>query len=147
MAPEVWHSVILRAKIRDSRKGCEGRHAGEGGQVPERLRFIFNANGDVITAADLPPANTVRWVASRKAVVVLAVAAGLISFEEVCSRYALSPGEFFSWRRAVAQFGVKGLTVARCGRESRNALAGTGSAQPFADTAAVQTPIRTNSPP
>jgi hypothetical protein len=35
----------------------------------------------------LPPPNTQRWVARRKAVVVNAVRSGVISLEEVCRRY------------------------------------------------------------
>ena len=39
------------------------------------------------SATDLPPPNTKRWVARRKAVVVNAVRSGAISLEEVCRRY------------------------------------------------------------
>ena len=38
--------------------------------------------------ADLPPADTRRWVASRKAVVVKAVVYGLITQAEALERYA-----------------------------------------------------------
>ena len=49
--------------------------------------------------APLPPPNTVRWVARRKAAVVAAVRAGKITYEEACSYYQLSE-EFLGWQRA-----------------------------------------------
>ena len=48
---------------------------------------------------DLPPVNTVRWVASRKAQVVAAVHAGALSITEACRRYRLSPEEVLEWER------------------------------------------------
>ncbi len=49
--------------------------------------------------APLPPPNTVRWVAHRKAAVVAAVRAGKITYEEACSYYQLSE-EFLGWQHA-----------------------------------------------
>jgi hypothetical protein len=49
---------------------------------------------------DLPPANTNRWVARRKAAVILAIRAGVISREEAYERYALSPEELAAWEAA-----------------------------------------------
>ena len=43
----------------------------------------------------LPPPNTKRWVARRKAAVVEAVSSGVITLEEACRRYQLSEEEFF----------------------------------------------------
>jgi hypothetical protein len=65
------------------------------------------------TAMDLPPPDTKRWVARRKAVVVNAVRSGAISLEEVCRRYELSPEEFLAWQRAIDTHGVAGLRVTR----------------------------------
>ena len=65
------------------------------------------------SATDLPPPNTKRWVARRKAVVVNAVRSGAISLEEVCRRYELSVEEFFAWQRAIDTHGVAGLRVTR----------------------------------
>jgi Protein of unknown function (DUF1153) len=62
---------------------------------------------------DLPPPDTKRWVARRKAVVVNAVRAGAISLEEVCRRYELSVEEFLAWQRAIEAHGVAGLRVTR----------------------------------
>lgn len=64
-----------------------------------------------MTRADLPPAETRRWVASRKARVVKAVAYGLLPLKEALERYQLSEEEFGLWRDAVARHGEKGLKV------------------------------------
>lgn len=63
--------------------------------------------------ADLPPANTERWVASRKAAVVAAVDAGAISETEVCARYGLSEEELNLWRDSVARHGAAALLVTK----------------------------------
>ncbi len=65
------------------------------------------------TTIDLPPPDTKRWVARRKAVVVNAVRSGAISLEEVCRRYELSVEEFLAWQRAIDTHGVAGLRVTR----------------------------------
>src|SRR5204863_9731829 len=65
------------------------------------------------TIVDLPPPDTKRWVARRKAVVVNAVRSGAISLEEVCRRYELSVEEFLAWQRAIETHGVAGLRVTR----------------------------------
>jgi len=62
---------------------------------------------------ELPPPDTKRWVARRKAVVVDAVRSGAISLEEACRRYELSVEEFFAWQRAIESHGVAGLRVTR----------------------------------
>jgi hypothetical protein len=64
-------------------------------------------------AIELPPPDTRRWVTRRKAVIVNAVRAGLISLEEVCRRYELSVEEFLAWQRAIDTHGVPGLRVTR----------------------------------
>ncbi|MGC9417331.1 MAG: DUF1153 domain-containing protein [Rhodovulum sp.] len=74
-------------------------------------RTVTLPDGTTMTRADLPPVDTRRWVASRKAAVVKAVAAGLISEAEALERYALSEEELDSWKRAVRDHGVRGLKV------------------------------------
>lgn len=74
-------------------------------------RAITLPDGAVLTRADLPPASTQRWVASRKAVVVQAVEHGLIGMEEALERYGLSAEEFDGWRNAVSRHGLDGLKV------------------------------------
>ena len=74
-------------------------------------RQITLPDGSILSRADLPPADTHRWVASRKAVVVKAVVYGLISEKEALERYALSDEEFGLWRTAVIRHGEDGLKV------------------------------------
>jgi transposase-like protein len=62
---------------------------------------------------DLPPPDTKRWVARRKAVIVNAVRSGAVTLEEVCRRYELSVEEFLAWQRAIETHGVAGLRVTR----------------------------------
>lgn len=74
-------------------------------------RQVTLPDGTILSRADLPPADTRRWVASRKAVVVHAVMHGLISQAEAQDRYALSEEEFGLWRNAVEAHGEKALRV------------------------------------
>jgi len=76
-------------------------------------RSVELPDGTHMSRADLPPASTRRWVASRKAAVVMGIAAGLISKEEACAQYDLSPEELDSWRRLASQHGEKGLKTTR----------------------------------
>ena len=72
-------------------------------------RAVTLPDGSVMTRADLPPADTRRWVASRKAAVVRAVLSGLITRREALERYALSEDEFESWVNAIRKHGVAAL--------------------------------------
>lgn len=74
-------------------------------------RQVTLPDGSTLSRADLPPAETLRWVASRKAVVVKAVIHGLITQAEAMERYSLSEEEFVLWRRAVEAHGEKALRV------------------------------------
>lgn len=62
-----------------------------------------------MTRADLPSHKTRRWVASRKAAVVRAVGAGLLSRKEALENYALSDDEFSEWETAVEAHGEAAL--------------------------------------
>ncbi len=75
------------------------------------LRQVTLPDGRILTRADLPPADTRRWVASRKETVVLAVLHGLMTEGEAMERYALSEEEFALWRDGAARHGVNGLKV------------------------------------
>ena len=66
-----------------------------------------------LTIADLPPPSTQRWVMRRKAEVVTAVRAGLISLEDACARYGLTHEEFLGWQKALDRHGMKGLSTTR----------------------------------
>jgi Protein of unknown function (DUF1153) len=71
--------------------------------------------------AELPPPNTIRWMARRKAAVVAAVRAGKITLEEACRYYKLSEEEFLGWQHAFDAHGLRGLSVKRLGGNRRNA--------------------------
>jgi hypothetical protein len=71
--------------------------------------------------AELPPPNTIRWMARRKAAVVAAVRAGKITFEEACRYYQLSEEEFLGWQHAFDAHGLRGLSVKRLQGYRRNA--------------------------
>ena len=72
-------------------------------------RAVRLPDGTIMTRADLPPANTRRWVASRKAAVVRGVSSGLITQAEALKRYSLSEEEYGEWQSAVAKHGVAAL--------------------------------------
>lgn len=74
-------------------------------------RAITLPDGTVLSRADLPPVDTRRWVASRKAVLVKAVRHGLIPLAEVLERYGLSEEEFALWTEAVEKHGEVALKV------------------------------------
>ena len=69
--------------------------------------------GAGVSLESLPPPETKRWVIRRKAEVVAAVRAGILTLEEACARYTLSVEEFLSWQRLVDSHGLPGLRVTR----------------------------------
>ncbi len=72
-------------------------------------RAVTLPDGSIMTQADLPPAETRRWVASRKAAVVRGVLYGLIKEDAALNRYGLSSDEFREWVRAVSLHGEEAL--------------------------------------
>lgn len=92
-----------------------GQHAQSRWHVPVTDRFPKRGNMPASNGMEpmLPPPDTKRWVARRKAVVVEAVRAGFIDLEEVCRRYNISAEEFVAWERAIERHGVPGLRVTR----------------------------------
>ncbi len=79
----------------------------------KRVNYIIGPDGSPLTASDLPPANTKRWVIKRKAQVVMAVRGGLLTLEEACERYALTEEEFSAWAAAIDRHGLPGLRTTR----------------------------------
>ena len=75
--------------------------------------FVTLPDGRKLTRSDLPPVTIKRWVASRKACVVLAVEVGLIDKAEACRIYALSEEEFDGWLGAVKTHGVGALKATK----------------------------------
>ena len=75
----------------------------------EGPRSVNLPDGTVLTRADLPPPDTKRWVASRKAMVVRGVLYGLITLSDAKKKYGISDEEFNAWVSAVAEHGVDAL--------------------------------------
>ncbi len=82
-------------------------------QSPGRPNSIVGPAGKPLTLDDLPPPSTKRWVVRRKAEVVTAVRAGLLTLEEACQRYHLSVEEFLSWQALIDKHGMRGLRTTR----------------------------------
>lgn len=76
-----------------------------------RPTTIIGPLGEAITLDTIPPANTTRWVARRKAEVVAAVSGGLLSTDEALARYGLSREEFESWQMTLNRAGMPGLRI------------------------------------
>ena len=55
----------------------------------------------------------VRWIPGRKARIVAAVNAGIVTMKELTDRYEISVEEFSSWRRSIRRHGIPGLRVTR----------------------------------
>ncbi len=82
-------------------------------EVAKRVDYIIGPDGSPLTAADLPPPDTKRWVIKRKAQVVLAVRGGLLTLDEACTRYALTREEFSAWEEGIDRHGLPGLRTTR----------------------------------
>ena len=79
----------------------------------DRHYAAFGSQGRPLTLDDLPPPDTKRWVSRRKADVVKAVRAGLLTLNQACERYSLTTEEFLSWEKLIEQHGVPGLRATR----------------------------------
>lgn len=73
-------------------------------------------DGRQLTRDDLPSPSTRRWVASRKAAVVMGVQSGLLTLEEALETYALTEEEYASWVYAVSAHGMSGLKTTQIQR-------------------------------
>ena len=93
-------------------------------ESPGRPNNVIGPAGKPLSVDDLPPPDTERWVIRRKAEVVAAVRAGLISLEEACERYRLSVEEFLSWQRLIDRHGMRGLRTTRLQQYRRTAPPG-----------------------
>ena len=82
----------------------------------KRPETIPGPDGNPLTVWDLPLLHEQRWTPLRKARVVVAVQGGLISAEEVRSRYKLTIEELEIWQREFESSGTKGLRVTRIKR-------------------------------
>ena len=83
------------------------------GRNPQEPPGVIGPLGELLTQERLPATVSTRWTPRRKAEVVVAVAGGLLTFEEACDRYSLSMEELTGWQRAVESSGMRGLRVTR----------------------------------
>lgn len=74
---------------------------------------VIGPLGERLGLQDLPDPNTARWVPRRKAEVVAAVEGGMLTIDEVLTRYQLTLEEYTSWARAVERAGLRALRVTR----------------------------------
>ena len=72
-------------------------------------RAVTLPDGTIFSRADLPPENTRRWVASRKAAVVKGVMSGLMTVTKAKERYGLSSEEYEAWENAALSHGEEAL--------------------------------------
>ena len=92
--------------------GEHGRkNGGDGSGKPVGRKAPVRLNG--IQLEDLPPPGVTRWVIRRKAQLVAAVEAGVISLSDALARYSVSPEEFESWQRSFRRHGIYGLRTTR----------------------------------
>jgi CheY-like chemotaxis protein len=101
-------------------------------------------SGGPPSLASLPPADTSRWVARRKAEVVDAIRAGRLSIDEACRRYRLTVEELAGWQRGFLRYGLAGLKVSR--RRIEQARAG-GPLRRGKRSPALETPVERVRPP
>jgi len=73
----------------------------------------------ITDVTQLPPPNTQRWVKSRKLAVVKAIESGVLSDEDACTRYNLSPEELDSWKMALRRYGPGALRTTHINRYRR----------------------------
>jgi hypothetical protein len=81
--------------------------------MPQKPAVPRHGERRIVRIEDLPPPGIKRWVIRRKAEVVAAVRAGVISIDEACQRYTLSVEEFLSWQRSIDRHGLRGLRTTR----------------------------------
>jgi hypothetical protein len=87
---------------------------------PNRSKAVASPSGEPLTVDDLPPRDTRRWIARRKAEVVAAIRGGLISRHDACQRYNVSNAELFSWEELLDQHGLPGLRITQTQKYRRN---------------------------
>jgi len=92
--------------------------------VTRHLQRTSGGDAALATYSDLPPPNTSRWVARRKAQVIEAIRRGRLSIEEACRLYRLTVEELAGWQRAFLRYGTAGLKATHSrlkprGRDSR----------------------------
>ena len=79
----------------------------------ERRSHVLGSDGSPLTLSNLPESRHVRWVVRRKAEIVLAISGGLLTLDDACARYHISPEEIMAWQLCYASYGLPGLRAAK----------------------------------
>jgi Protein of unknown function (DUF1153) len=83
-------------------------------QEPESYAgTVMGIDGSPLTLASLPPSRNTRWVARRKAEILLLVRGRLLTMLEACDQHGISVEEFKDWQRAYDMHGLSGLYASR----------------------------------
>lgn len=75
--------------------------------------------GDVISPINLPPPGYSRWTPNKKAIVVRAVRAGLVTLQSVLDRYQMTEQEFSIWEHGLYDDGATGLKITKYQKRRR----------------------------
>jgi transposase-like protein len=78
----------------------------------QRPKYVVGPTGHV-TIDSLPPPNTARWTARRKAEVIAAIKGKLLTRAEALKRYGWTESELSYWMDALQKFGLDGLKVTK----------------------------------
>ncbi len=70
---------------------------------------ITDIDGNTVGIERLPPADTIRWGFKKKAIVVRAVDAGMLTLREALDRYSMTEREFQLWQKGLEKHGRAGL--------------------------------------
>lgn len=85
-----------------------------------KIPITRDLRGNVVSSIhDLPPADTIRWTPNKKATVVKAVIAGIVSLQEVLGRYHMTGTEFEIWKEGLQTDGADGLKTTHYQRRRR----------------------------
>jgi len=79
----------------------------------ETTDYTIGPDGRKLTLADLPPADTTRWVVRRKAEVIAAIRGNLLSEEAAIDYYNLTSEEIETWYHMIDEHGIAGLRTTR----------------------------------
>ncbi|HWO07544.1 MAG TPA: DUF1153 domain-containing protein [Candidatus Paceibacterota bacterium] len=94
----------------DMRIDAINRHNGVCETLPVAVRGM---HGELLTLKDLPTPPVRRWVYRWKTVVIALVRGGLITLDEISTRYSIRPEEFLQWEARLKAGGVLALRATR----------------------------------
>lgn len=108
--------------------------SGDAGGPGARRHSTFTARSreGSPSRAGLPPADTRRWIPSRKALVVEAIHREELDFVAACDRWGLTPTELGQWIVRYELFGPLGLRATK-GRRLEQASAARDASRPASE--------------